>query len=286
MPEWIEIPDAAAEGTRGRVRVDRRAPPQPSDKAVVVLVGGMTQTLSSWGAQLRPLAEDRPVLAYEARGQGSTELSLDDCTLGRHVDDFVALHAALDLPGPVDLCGFSFGGRLALAVAARCPHLVRRLVLTGVALDRGIVGRLIVQGWVAALGTGNLEALARVSLPDILGPAYLAKHEALIEPMVRASIERNRYAGVLALMRATLDLPPDSPWATLALAAQVRAARVPTVCIGGALDRLAPPADVAALATLLGAAAEVIDDVGHTVAIEAPHDWRARVVAFLDARDA
>jgi pimeloyl-ACP methyl ester carboxylesterase len=38
---------------------------------------------------------------------------------------------ALAVEGPVDLCGFSFGGRVVLAVAATKPHLANRLVATG-----------------------------------------------------------------------------------------------------------------------------------------------------------
>jgi 3-oxoadipate enol-lactonase len=283
VPEWITIADApAGAGASGRVRVDRRDAQRDEARAPIVLIGGMTQTLASWGAQIRPLAERRIAIAYEARGQGTTELSLEDCTLRQQVVDFAALHGALGLDGPVDLCGFSFGGRLALAIAAERPDLVHRLVLTGVALDRGIIGRLIVRGWLAALATGDLEALTRVSLPDILGPAYLEANAALVEPMVRASIERNRHAGVLALMRATIDLPEGSPWGAAALAERVRAHRITALCLGGALDRLAPPAEVEALALALAGAHAIIDGVGHTVAIEAPHAWRECALAFLD----
>ena len=280
MPEWIEIPDAAHPGTNGRVRIDRRA--SASAVPAIVLVGGMTQTLASWGAQLRPLSDRGTVVAYEARGQGTTELSTDDCSLARHVDDFAALHAALGFDGPIDLCGFSFGGRLALAVAATRPDLVRRLVLSGVALDRGVVGRLITQAWIAALAAGGLEVLARVTLADILGPKYLEQHEAMIEPMVKATVDRNRPAGILALMRATLDLPKGSPWTTAALAARAHEAGVHAVCIGGSLDRVAPPDEVDALAELLGAQSHTIDGVGHTVAIESPQTWREIVTRFLD----
>jgi len=280
VPEPVEIPDpVAGPHARGRMRVDRRPAANDEGKPPVLLLGGMTQTLSSWGAQLRPLAEHRPVVAVELRGQGSTELSLADCTLPRHVEDLAQLHDALGLRGPIDVCGFSFGGRVALALAAEHPELVRKLVLSGVALERGIVGRLIVQGWLACLKTGDLEALARVSLTDILGPAYLEANAHLVEPMVRASIERNRYDGVLALMHATLDLPPDSPWTATALAPRVRA---PTMCLGGALDPLAPPAEVAALAAELSAEHRTFDGVGHTIAIETPQAWRDAVVAFLD----
>ncbi len=275
MAEWIHIAD-------GRVRVDRRPAQRDEGRAPIVLVGGMTQTLASWGAQIRPLSERRTVIAYEARGQGTTELPLEDCSLPRHVQDFAELHEALGLGGPVDLCGFSFGGRVALAIAAERPDLVRKLVLSGVALDRGLVGRLIVRGWLAALGTGDLEALARVSLPDILGPAYLEANAALVEPMVRASIERNSYAGVRALMEATIVLPEGSPWTAAPLAERVRAHGLATLCIGGALDRLAPPAEVAALAQATGGAHATIENAGHTIAIETPLAWREHALAFLD----
>ncbi|MBK8239236.1 MAG: alpha/beta fold hydrolase [Deltaproteobacteria bacterium] len=276
MPEWIDL---ARRG--GRMRVDRR-PCEADDRPALLLIGGMTQTLASWGAHLRPLSERRETIVYEARGQGMTELPLDDCSLPQQVEDFAALVDALGLRTPVDLCGFSFGGRVALAIAAAAPALLRRVAICGVGLDRSVVARLVVQGWIAALATGDLEALARVSLPDILGPAYLARHAGSIEAMVRASIERNRYDGVLALMRQTQQLADDSPWTTAALAERAGAAGVDALCIGGALDRLAAPADVRALAERLHADAIIIDDVGHTVAIEAPQPWRAALEGFLD----
>jgi hypothetical protein len=37
------------------------------------------------------------------------------------------------------------------------PHRVRRLVVTRVPLDRGILNTLIVAGWIATLQTGDLE---------------------------------------------------------------------------------------------------------------------------------
>jgi 3-oxoadipate enol-lactonase len=281
MAGHVAVPDPPAGAhAMGRIRHDRREPEERTTPTPLVLVGGMTQTVSSWGAQLRPLARRREVVAYEARGQGTTELSLQDCSFARHVEDFVALVDALGLETPVDLCGFSFGGRLSVAVAATRPELVRRLVLSGVALDRGIVGRLIVQGWRATLATGDLEALARVSLPDILGPTYLEKHAGLIESMIKTSVQRNRYEGIAALFEQTLALPEDSPWTLPQLIDRVRA---PTLVLGGAHDRLAPPAEIEQLADRLGARHVILPDAGHTVAIETPEAWRAQVEAFLDA---
>ena len=280
MADFVLVPDpVAGTGATGKIRYDRRRPEQEHGRPTLMLLGGMTQTVSSWGGQLRPLARGREVVAYEARGQGSTELALDDCTLARHVEDFAALLDALAIEPPVDLCGFSFGGRVSLAVAATRPELVRHLVLSGVALDRGIVGRLIVQGWRASLKTGDLEALARISLPDILGPQYLEKQAALVESMVKTAMQRNRYEGISALFEQALSIPPDSPWAVPELAPRVRA---PTLVLGGALDRLAPPTEVQMLAQQLGADHVTLPDAGHTIPIEAATEWRDAVERFLD----
>jgi pimeloyl-ACP methyl ester carboxylesterase len=278
VPEFIAIPDPGQPA--GRVRIDRRGPlAEPGPCPPLVLLGGMTQTLSSWGGQLRPLAQDRQVIAYEARGQGQTELSVADVGPPRHVDDFVALMDALELP-QVDLCGFSFGARVALAIAASRPTRVRRLIVTGVSAGRGALGRVIVRAWRAALATGDLEALGWLSLADTLGPVYLQKHEAMLPAMVQAVQDRNSYAGIRALFDQTLGDDEASPWHPTALAPQISS---PALLLAGAHDRLAPAADLATLAALFPTPAEhhVVPDVGHTVPIEAPEVWRAHVRRFL-----
>lgn len=280
MPDFVDVPDPVAEDTgRGRIRFERRIPSDAPLTPPLVLLGGMTQTVASWGGHLRPFAERRLVVAYETRGQGSTELDVTDCSPARHVEDFVELVRALELPTPLDLCGFSFGGRIALAIAVSRPDLVRRLVVSGVAHERGVLGRLIVRSWMATLRTGDLEALAWVSLPDILGPSYLEKNEQLIESIVKTTVQRNDFAGIKALFDQTMDLEPDSRWQPSHLAEHVRC---PALVMGGALDRIAPPHEVAALASRLRAPVEIFPDAGHTIPIEVALPWRQRVERFLD----
>jgi 3-oxoadipate enol-lactonase len=281
VPSFALVPDPVfGPGAEGRIRHDLRAGPAGGDRPPLVLLGGMTQTIASWGGQLRPLSATRTVVAYEARGQGSTALSLDRVDPAVHVDDFAELVQALGLPTPLDVCGFSFGGRVSLAIAATRPDLVRRLVISGVGLDRDVVGRLIVAGWIATLRTGDLEALARVSLADIAGPTWLAKHEDLVESMVTAVVQRNSFAGIRALFHATLRPPEGSEWATSTLAERVRC---PVLAMGGAHDRLAPPDEVRELGARVGGTHRIFEDAGHTIPIEAAEAWRAAVLEHLDA---
>ncbi|MDC0721956.1 alpha/beta fold hydrolase [Nannocystis bainbridge] len=281
MPEFVDILDpVAGAGLVGQVRVDRRAGPEDGAAPPLVILGGMTQTLSSWGGQVRPLSGQRPVIVYEARGQGQTRLDVADVSPPVHVGDFERLLDALGVTEPVDLCGFSFGGRVALTIAAERPERVRRLVLSGVSAGRGVLGRVIVRAWQESLRTGDLEALAWVSLGDTLGPRYLEANEAVLEAFVRATVQRNTYAGISALFAQTLNDTPDSPWTPLQLAPRVQA---PTLLLAGALDRLAPAGELEALAGAFAgpARAVVLPEVGHTVAIEAAERWRALVQEFL-----
>jgi 3-oxoadipate enol-lactonase len=281
VPSFAIVPDPVlGPGAEGRIRYDLRPGPGGGDHPTLVLIGGMTQTISSWGGQLRPLSATRTVITYETRGQGSTSLSLARVDLAQHVDDFAALVHALRLPTPLDVCGFSFGGRVSLAIAATRPELVRRLVLSGVGLDRGVVGRLIISDWIATLRTGDLEALARVSLADIAGPSWLAKHEDLVESMVTAVVQRNSFEGIRALFQETLRPLAGSPWATAALAERVRC---PVLVMGGTHDRLAPPDEVSELSTRMGGGCRILPDAGHTTPIEAAEPWREALLEHLDA---
>ncbi len=273
MSAFVTVQDALTEQP-ARVHVGWFPCASPSFPPLVV-VGGTTQTLGSWTSHVRALAKDRSVLVVETRGQGQTELSLEDCTLPVQARDLWQVVRALDVAAPIDLCGFSFGGQVALQASREQPHDVRRLVLTGVGLGRDDVADIIVRGWAHTLATGNLEALAWVSLADIVGPTYLRTNAKLAPSIVRATIERNSYAGIVALFRDVIA-PVNKPALSLPMPCP------PTLVMGGVLDRVAAPSRVQALAQALGATLELFDDVGHTVPVEAATPWRTRMLAFLD----
>ena len=151
----------------------------------LVLIGGTAQWIDSWTGHLKALAKERQVLLYETRGQGGATSSLDvsRCDLAQQADDFAAVvEASLDeclLDAPIDVCGFSFGGLVALAAAAasNAPR-IRRLCLAGVSADRGHRGRLALQSWKASLAAGDLAGFAWRLVLDTHSSAYLAEHEA------------------------------------------------------------------------------------------------------------
>jgi lipase len=98
-----------------------------ADAPPLVCLHGVT----SWGGRFRRLAEERlgafHVFAPDLRGHGVSDWE-PPWNLGAHTDDLVDTLDALHL-GRVDVVGHSFGGRLALELAARRPERVGRLVL-------------------------------------------------------------------------------------------------------------------------------------------------------------
>lgn len=105
-----------------------------SEKRPLVLIGGTAQLLNGWVGHLQAFSIDRDVLVFESRCQGvTTTLSTERASLDVHTEDIRRLLEEIGWTNGVDLCGFSFGGRLALAAAASTLRdLTERLVLTGV----------------------------------------------------------------------------------------------------------------------------------------------------------
>src|SRR4051812_37974735 len=88
--------------------------------ADLLLLHGFTQTGASWAGVLRALAGRSRALAPDL-GAGPWEAELD------RLEALLAGGPGREI-APV-VAGYSMGGRLALALALRCPERVRRLVL-------------------------------------------------------------------------------------------------------------------------------------------------------------
>ncbi len=91
----------------------------------LVLLHGFLGRGADWGPVRRRLPEAWDVAAPDLPGHGAaTGLDADAYTM-----DGAAARVVAERDGPVDLVGYSLGGRLALHVAVTQPQAVRRLVL-------------------------------------------------------------------------------------------------------------------------------------------------------------
>ena len=176
------------------------------------------------------------------------------------------------------LCGWSLGAQMALAIAARAPEKVGKLVLIA----------------------GTASFVQREGWPHAMPPEMLAEFAADVATDIEAILPRfvggfNRGdARSKDVTRQLLELAdPRPPAATLAtglnwlrdvdlrpLAPLVRA---PTLLLHGAADPLMPLPAAEALAALIpGARLEVLAGCAHASSISRPDEFLARMQAFLN----
>jgi hypothetical protein len=233
----------------------------------------MTQTLSSWGGQLRPLAQDRQVIVYEARGQGQTELAVADVGPPRHVDDFAALMDRPRAPAgrPVRLLVRrpASPSRSPRAAPSSCAGSSSPASAPAAARSAGSSSAPGGPRWPPATSRPSPGSAS----PTPSAPPTSTATRPCSPRWSRPSRSATRYAGIRALFEQTLGDDEAWPWHPTALAPQITC---PALLLAGEHDRLAPAADLAALAALFPTPAEhhVVPDVGHTVPIEAPEVWR------------
>jgi pimeloyl-ACP methyl ester carboxylesterase len=102
-----------------------------SGPPLLLLHGGGDSGEHTYAKQLDFLASHRRLIAPDQVGQGRTPDVPGPLSYRAMMEDTAALLAALELD-QVDAIGFSDGGILALMLAIRHPHRLRRLVISGV----------------------------------------------------------------------------------------------------------------------------------------------------------
>ncbi|MDX2264778.1 MAG: alpha/beta hydrolase [Hyphomicrobiales bacterium] len=112
----------------GRHSIEGSGPP-------IVLLHGFANCRESWrafGLVERLVEAGRQVVLIDARGHGKSEkpYDMESYADAKRAGDVIAVLDALDIKA-VDLCGYSMGGWIALAVASFYAHRVRSLIAIG-----------------------------------------------------------------------------------------------------------------------------------------------------------
>ncbi len=246
----------------------------------LVLLHGVATSRMIWRHVTGPLSAGRSVVAVDVPGFGESAAAGAGFELDAVADRIVA---ALGLDA-FDLVGHSLGGAIAVAIAARHPEAVRRLVLVSPA---GLAPR----------AAGVAEVLGRAA--DVATRA----RRALGYPFVDRSLARWAMFGTTVADPGRLD--PDDARMLLeasdgaqrvaegiaqALAADLRDdlvnARVPVGLIWGAADRVVPYGGLDALRRLRPEApVETLTATGHIPQVEDPAGFTAALERILAALD-
>ena len=226
-------------------------------------------SVGAWDPFVPPLAATHRVIRCDFRGQlltpGPYANSFHD-----HADDVVALLDHLGIES-ADVAGVSFGGEVALTLAAMAPGRVERLtVITSTECTDARMRRDAREARELAeqAARGDKEAaekMFRSVLSDTWSESWLSTQAAdFIEARAKqlSLLPPAFFAGSATLLRLleTLDLRHDLPRIT---------AR--TVVVGGAEDRIFPPEHSRAIAQAIpNAELKIVPGVGHGLLFERP----------------
>ena len=258
------------------------------DLPKLIMLPGTAQSITSWSNHVLALERQhgRKVLFVDTLASNSqtdtTDISLP--AQAEHVYETIcALHGADVKDEVFDLVGFSLGGRIAMAFALKYPERVRKLFLTGVALNRSAYGNLLLMSWKDNLRSGNLRGFGWAAILSSYSREFLEKNEARIEEWLNGLCSKYDAPLLLQQMEQTQPFNAD-PWSVEKMS--LRMARETNIegklCVGS-LDLLAPREEVEALGRRLGWDVAVIQHCGHSVAVENPSSWRLVLEDFLSS---
>lgn len=292
--ELLSVPGSApersavitADGTR--LNVEHYGPAiDDTDDDIVVLVHGWTCNTAFWYPQINHLADRRPVVAYDQRGHGSSELGRARPTIAMLGQDLDAVLREVIPDGRrAVLVGHSMGGMTILSWAAQFPERVSGSVsgvaLTSTAASAVLSNHLLIpvdlprftkpfQSTVAKVFTSAPVPLprnaysSRLSQYISLGPNARKAHVDFVDEMIGACPPRSRAGWGSAMGK-------------LEVSAGLDALTVPTTVIVGTADRLTPPTHAEQMAEVLRRNGNlrdlvVYDGVGHMSTIEAAVEY-------------
>ncbi|MFG3349178.1 alpha/beta fold hydrolase [Streptomyces sp. NPDC048018] len=271
----------SADGSRLHVEVHGRA-----DAPAVVLAHGWTCSTRFWDAQIRDLAADHKVIAYDQRGHGGSPVPAADgkgYSTEALADDLEAVLAATLGPGErAVLAGHSMGG-MTLMAAARRPAL-RQHAAAALLCSTG-PARLTAEALVVPLGPGGLRTrLTRSVLGSKapLGPVSPVSKKILRYATMGPGSAADR---VDACARIVHACPRGARYgwsqvlAGLDLEAELRELRLPVAVLVGTADRLTPPVHARAMAAALPHCTGLVElaGMGHMTPVEAPEAVTAQI---------
>ncbi|HEX3596656.1 MAG TPA: alpha/beta hydrolase [Polyangiaceae bacterium] len=269
------VRDIKANGVRLRVALSGNGPP-------VVLLHGLFTHHGTWDAVIDEMSSEFRLVAPDFPGFGESEkpsASRFAYDIGAFTEVVADLFAGLDL-GRAAVVGHALGGAVALALAARHPELVSRLVLVDsvcfdapvdlrrrIALFPFVGGFVLKQLW----GRATFRSFFRT---DVLSdrPGYPLEridgyYEKFNDPAARGS--------ALATLRGTRD--------TRTIEAQTDRIQVPTLVVWGRADRLVPARFGQRLSRQIRGAGFELMDTGHAPHEELPAEFAAVLRRFLRA---
>lgn len=261
--------------------VDEAPRAEFTQSASLVLLHGFTGSTASWAVHRPIFASYYRTIVVDLLGHGQTAAPTDPAryTIEQSASDLAGLLTTI-APGPVNLLGYSMGGRLALYFALHYPYLVQHLMLEsaspGLADAPAQQERIHSDEQLAtAIETQGIAAFVErwEALPLFTSQRALP---VSVQNTLREQRLRNRPQGLANSLRGMGTGVQPSLWD------QLSALSAPTLLLAGELDQKFKVIANQMATYLPHATVVIVPDAGHTIHLEQPQAFQEHVLQFLN----
>lgn len=229
---------------------------------------------SMWADVISLLGDTHAVVTYDHRGQGKSARTNADFSIDALVDDAASVilnHVFAKGGGPVCFVGLSMGGMVAQGLAARYPHLVKRMVIANSALRYDETARALWRSRIDTVSRQGMSAVVEMALARWFGASFREQNPPLM----------SRVTQILLANDATDYMRTCSAISKIDFSRTNANITCPALVIAGARDEATPPSLSQDIANSISNATLVSLDAAHISAVEKSHDFAAQIRAHL-----
>jgi len=240
-------------------------------KPWITFAHALCNNLTLWDEQAELLKADYRILRYDHRGLGQSEAPPGPYSFPMIIADALALMDHVGV-ARTHWCGLSIGGMMGYGLAQDRGDRLLSLIACDSRPDAPPDYQAYFQHRIDVAAAEGMEGLVESTISRWFTPESVAANIPVLDK-VRAMIrstDRTGHAGCCEALK------------TLAFGARLGEIRVPTLILGGARDKGAPPEALAAAAKAIpGAKHVIIPDAGHISNLENPAAFNAALTQFL-----
>jgi 3-oxoadipate enol-lactonase len=236
----------------------------------LLAVHGFPLSGKLWAEVTPDLARDHRLIVPDLRGLGQSRPT-PDTSMGRYVEDLVAVLAEAKVDEPVILMGLSMGGYILMEFWRRYPEKVAALILANTRAQADTLaaaeGRYTTAEKVLAEGS-------HVVADSMVEKLFAASAPAELKEEWHGIMANSSPVGVAAALKAMAERPDSLDTLTTIT--------VPTLIIAGREDTITPVSDAETMHRLVeGSTLAIIEEAGHMTPVESPGAFAMAVQQFL-----
>ena len=245
--------------------------------APLLILNGIFMSCASWQGFVPTFAAHNRLLLLDLADQGRSGRCQTDYTQELQERIVIAFLDHLGLSS-TNIAGMSYGGEVAMRVAARHPDRVRKLVLSNTTAHTSAWLRDIGRGWEYAMNSHDGHQFFATCIPTVYSPAFYEAREQWAHDREELFVRYFTADVYDAFARLTRSAETHDERANLARIS------APTLVISAQWDFITPlPNQLALVEGIDGAAHAVICDAGHAAMYEKPAEFTALVLGFVNS---